>query len=216
MAETKVTPKVEPKKLSIFQKIQKAKMEFQKEELKKTRFNPYGKFYYFDLSDFLPRLNSICGEFGLYNEFHFGKEEATLTIYNTDDIEETPRQWNTPIVIVEIKGCSNMQGIGGTQTFAKKQLYGMAYDITESDLVDGGEIDEFAEEGKKKINKVAIQTIKNIIAETEGDMSKFLAFAEVKKVEDIINSQLPICMKALEKQQQNYKPKPQPIEDMDF
>ena len=50
---------VEEKKLNIFQKIQRARVELQKKDIKKTGLNKYSGYKYFDLGDFLPHINSL-------------------------------------------------------------------------------------------------------------------------------------------------------------
>ena len=172
----------EVKKLNLFQKIQKARVELQKREIKKTGYNKYSNYYYFELSDFLSPINEICGELGLYTEFQYSNTEAWLTIYDVDNTEEF-RQWNTPVEVVSLKGCSMIQNIGGTQSFARRYLYMMAFEIAESDAIDNGGVDEEAELGKQKINKASVLTINGLIDETKTDKKKFLEWAGVEKVD---------------------------------
>ena len=163
----------EIKKLNLFQKIQKARVELQKREIKKTGYNKYSNYYYFELSDFLSPINEICGELGLYTEFQYSNTEAWLTIYD------------------------------GTQSFARRYLYMMAFEIAESDAIDNGGVDEEAELGKQKINKASVLTINGLIDETKTDKKKFLEWAGVEKVEDITNNALGTCINMLNKKKKD-------------
>ncbi|MFR0015268.1 ERF family protein [Clostridium paraputrificum] len=192
----------EVKKLNLFQKIQKARVELQKREIKKTGYNKYSNYYYFELSDFLSPINEICGELGLYTEFQYSNTEAWLTIYDVDNTEEF-RQWNTPVEVASLKGCSMIQNIGGTQSFARRYLYMMAFEIAESDAIDNGGVDEEAELGKQKINKASVLTINGLIDETKTDKKKFLEWAGVEKVEDITNNALGTCINMLNKKKKD-------------
>ena len=58
--------------------------------------------------------------------FKYTNEEATLTIIDTDKIEDKI-EFSTPIELTQLKGCNGMQNIGGTQTFARRYLYIMAF-----------------------------------------------------------------------------------------
>ncbi len=78
----------------------------------------------------------------------------------------------------------------------------MAFEIAESDIVDGGEIDQNSEHGKKKIDKAAAFVINKLIDETKTEKSKFLEWIGVAKVEDITNDCLSTCMSQLNKKKE--------------
>lgn len=188
----------ETKKLNIFQKMQKARVELQNKDLKKTGYNKYSNYKYFELGDFLPYINDICNELGLYTEFSYEEKLAALTVYNTENLEEK-RVWTTPVEVATLKGCSTIQNIGGTQSFARRYLYMMAFEIAETDVIDGGAVDEDAELGKQKIGQAHILTINSLIQETETDKKEFLAWAGVNRVEDITNEAVGTCLTMLNK-----------------
>lgn len=190
------------KKLNIYQKIQKARVELQKREIKKTGYNKYSNYYYLELSDFLPYVNEICDSLGLYPEFLYSNSEAWLTVYDVDNTEEF-RGWSTPIEVPSLKGCSMIQNIGGTQKFARRYLYMMAFEIAETDTIDNGNIDEDAELGKQKINKASVLTINGLIDETNTNKAKFLEWAGVTKVEEITNAALGTCINMLNKKKKD-------------
>lgn len=198
----------EEKKLTIYEKIQKAKVELQKKDLKKSGFNKYSNYRYFELGDFVPFINEICLEVRLGTEFQYTEDQAFLIIRNLDNIDEVVK-WPTPVKIPTLKGCNEMQAIGASQTFARKQLYTMAFDIAETDSIDAGATDEDAEEAKRKINKASVMTINKLLDETGTDKNKFLSWAGVKKVEDITNEALSTCLKMLEKKKNDIEIKKQ-------
>ncbi|AOY53673.1 ERF family protein [Clostridium perfringens] len=188
----------ETKKFNIYQKIQRARVDLQNKDLKKTGYNKYSNYKYFELGDFLPHINDICNEIGLYTEFSYEEKLATLTIYNTENLEEK-RIWTTPVEVATLKGCSTIQNIGGTQSFARRYLYMMAFEIAETDVIDGGVVDEDAELGKQKIGQAHVLTINSLIQETETDKKEFLAWAGVNRVEDITNEAVGTCLTMLNK-----------------
>ncbi|MBY6789243.1 ERF family protein [Clostridium botulinum] len=198
MADSK---KVETNKLNIYQKLQKSRVDLQGKKLKKTGVNKYSNYDYFELGDFLPSINEICNANGLATIFHFTSELATLTVVDVDNLE-SKLEFTTPVEIASLKGCSSIQNIGGTQSYARRYLYIMAFEIAESDIVDGGEIDQNSEHGKKKIDKAAAFVINKLIDETKTEKSKFLEWIGVAKVEDITNDCLSTCMSQLNKKKE--------------
>jgi hypothetical protein len=205
-------------KLNIYQKLQRARVELQNKELKKSGYNKYSDYKYFELGDFLPYINEICDGLGLYCEFQFTKEKAILLVIDSEKPEDL-RTWSTPVEIATLKGCSSIQNIGGSQSYARRYLYLMAFEIAESDTVDGGEIDQDAEEGKAKISKAAVMTIKKLIDETSTEENKFLGWAGVSKVEDIQNSMLGTCINMLNKKKieiEELRKKKEEEENIDF
>lgn len=186
----------EQKQLNIYQKLQKSRVELQNKKLKKTGVNKYSNYQYFELGDFLPGINEICEKNGLATIFNFTSEVATLKIIDVDNIENT-LEFSTPVEIASLKGCSTIQNIGGTQSFARRYLYIMAFEIAETDIVDGGEIDVDKEKGKQYIDQAAVFVINKLLEDTKTDVSKFLGWCKVDKVEHIPNLMLASCMKEL-------------------
>lgn len=201
---------IETIKLNIFQKLQRSRVELQQKKLKKTGTNKYSNYDYFELGDFLPAINEICNNNGLATIFQFTKELATLDVIDVDNLE-SKLQFSTPVEIANLKGCSDIQNIGGTQSYCRRYLYIMAFEIAESDIVDGGEIDQEKEQGKQKIDKAAVFVIKKLIDETGTDLDKFLEWAGATNVESITNDLLGACMKQLNKKKEQLDKKKEEV-----
>lgn len=113
-------------------KLQKARVMLQEKDLKKTGYNPFQKFNYFELSDFLPHINKIFDELKLYSHFNLYKDKAKLVVICTETNEQV--QFTTPIQ--QLKENAKMQDIGAIHTYAKRYLYYNALEIVENDLID--------------------------------------------------------------------------------
>lgn len=196
----------EIKIINIYQKLQKSRVELQAKNLKKSGKNSYSNYEYFELGDFLPGVNELCNNNGLATIFHFEKEIATLTIIDVDNPESIIK-FETPIEMAAIKGSSTIQQIGGTQTYARRYLYMMAFEIAETDIVDKSEVDLEKQEGEQRIGTVYLNVIRKLIDETETEITSFLKYAGVEKLEDIKNKDYPDLLKLLEKKKQDYKRK---------
>lgn len=121
--------------MNIFEKLQKCRVELQKTNLKKSGKNTFSKYDYFELSDFLPRINELMLENKLTGIFSYTDESASLTIYDTEKLEDFI-VFSTPIEKAQLKGCHGIQNIGATQTYARRYLYIMAFEIAEHDAID--------------------------------------------------------------------------------
>lgn len=188
----------EPIKLNIYQKLQKCRVELQEKSLKKSGKNSYSNYEYFELGDFLPGVNEVCSKNGLATIFHFERELATLTVIDVDNTESRIL-FETPIEMAAIKGASTMQQIGGTQTYSRRYLYMMAFEIAETDIVNKSEVDLDKQEGEQRIGTVHLNVMKKLIEETETEITSFLKYAGVSKIEDVKNKDYPELLKLLEK-----------------
>ena len=73
---------------NIYSKMQKARCEFQEKPLKKSGHNKFAGYHYFELGDFLPTINALLDKYNLCSRINFGKDEATLTITNSENPDE--------------------------------------------------------------------------------------------------------------------------------
>ena len=123
-----------------------------------------------------------------------------MTIFNVDNPEEKII-FSTPIDIPNLKGCSVIQNIGGAQTFARRYLYIMAFEVSEADTVNNG-VDPNEELKKQKINNVKRIVINNLIETTNTDLEKYLRVVGFKSVEEITEEAFPECVKLLNKKKE--------------
>lgn len=125
--------------MNIYEKMQKAKVELQKKDLKKTGENKFSNYKYYELGDFMPAINEICLELNLFTQVNFDKENASLTIINTEKTEEK-LVYFSEMVKATLKGCNEIQALGGIQTYQRRYLYMNAFEVSENDYyVDGQE-----------------------------------------------------------------------------
>lgn len=187
------------KQLNLYQKLQKVRVELQNSKLKKSGKNTFSKYEYFELGDFLPKVNELCEKYNLSTIFQFTKEQADLIVIDVDDTEKF-EVFSTPVEITSLKGGTAMQNIGATQTYARRYLYVMAFEIAESDLIDA--IDHEAELAKAKISPVKVKIIQKAIEDTNTVLEKFLSYFGVTKINDIVEGQFQQAMSMLDKKKE--------------
>ena len=146
-------------------KLQVARVMLQKENLTKTGKNDFAHFDFFQLEDFLPKVNEIFAKLGLYAEFSISpvtidyeetilkdaegnqkviarkpiiKEMATLDIYDVQK-ENDMVGYEMEVAPVQIGNNTKQniyQAAGGRNTYYKRYLYMNALEIVEKDESD--------------------------------------------------------------------------------
>ncbi len=121
--------------MNIFEKIQEAKVLLMEKNISKTGVNKFSGYGYFELGDFMPPLIKILKELKLFTAVSFGEQEATLTIINSEKTDEKV-VFTSPMKEATLKGAHPIQNLGAVETYQRRYLYMMAFDIVDNDTVD--------------------------------------------------------------------------------
>lgn len=178
--------------MNIYKKVQTARVKLQSLQLKKTGENRYAGFKYYELADFIPQVNSLFDELGLFSAFNIKDDLATLTIVDIDK-PESAVQFTSPIADAQIKGTTPVQSLGGVHTYLKRYLYVNALEIVESDSLDAN-----VGSGKLSESPITQSQINEIVAKVDPErLTKMLAYYKVEKLEDLTLTQASQALKKL-------------------
>ena len=147
--------------MSIYAKLAQARVKLQKENLKKTGNNR--SFKYFELKDFLPRVNEIFDELKMCAVVRYSSELATLTIYDCEKDESI--EFTSPMVQKALPSGTEIQNLGAIQTYQRRYLYLTALEIVEDDLVDSiqpEKTEQKKQESQKRYNESTQQNVSSI------------------------------------------------------
>ena len=122
-------------KMNIYEKLQIMRVKLQQKNIKKSGFNKFAGYHYYELADILPPINELQAEYKTCSIVNFGKEEAVLTIINTENPEEIIT-FVSPMAELALKGANAIQNIGGIETYSRRYLYMAAFEIVEADYFD--------------------------------------------------------------------------------
>lgn len=122
--------------MSVYKKLQAARLQLSRANIKKSGLNTYGGWQYYELGDFIPTVHKIFDEVGLCGVVTFG-DTATLTVYDAEG--EGKIEFSTPIVYAEATKGQPIQQLGSTHTYLRRYLWLLAMEIAEADLVDAQE-----------------------------------------------------------------------------
>lgn len=128
---------------NIYEKLQNARVQLQKLNIKKSGKNSYSGFTYFEIADFMPHINNIFLSLQLCSNFSIRDNIAYLNIINAEVPDEV-MTFTMPTTTLELKGCSAIQALGGVNTYCRRYLYLNALEIAENDMLDknAGNIEE--------------------------------------------------------------------------
>lgn len=190
-------------RLKLFKALQLARTKLQGKKLNKSGYNKHSNFYYYELRDFLPAVNEIFLELGLYSEFNLYPDKAILTIYcygsDINDIYST--MFSMPIVEAkDMQLLRGMQALGGINTYAKRYLYQNALEIAENDLIDSDSNDDkrnvksvksvkSGDNGQCSVSKKDM--IKDIVKMCDGkDLEQYLKMRKVDSLEKVSEGEI--------------------------
>lgn len=121
--------------MSVYKKLQDARVKFHSKSLKKTGENKFAKYFYFELGDFLPAIQEVFNEVGLVGVCSFTADVATLTVFDVDK-PEAFIVFTSPMGSADLKGCHVVQNIGAVETYQRRYLWVAAMEIVEHDVLD--------------------------------------------------------------------------------
>lgn len=112
-----------------------ARIALQGKKLSKSGKNKFAGYSYFELGDFLPTVQEIFLSLNLSGVVSYGKEQATLTITDCDDPDDS-LDICSPMSSAALKGAHEIQNLGAVQTYLRRYLWVTAMEIVEHDALD--------------------------------------------------------------------------------
>ena len=172
--------------MSIFEKLNQARLEFQSMGVKKSGKNSYAGYTYYELSDILPFINQIANELKFCCVINFNSELATLDFCDLEKDEKIT--FTSPMSSASLKGCHEVQNLGAVETYIKRYLYQNCFEIVEGDALDStmnpAESEKEIDDLIKKVNGKM-----NTFTDEQLDYAnKAIASRDLKKLKVIVAS----------------------------
>lgn len=174
--------------MTVFEKLNEARLRFQNAGVKKSGKNSYAGYTYYELADILPFINQIANELKFTCVVNFTPELATLDFV---DLEENGKiTFTSPMSSASLKGCHEVQNLGAVETYIKRYLYQNCFEIVEADVLD-----ETMNPSEKSNSENVEELIKKVNARMNTMTDEQLTFAkkaiankDVQKLKIIIAS----------------------------
>ena len=154
--------------MSIFEKLNQARLEFQNMGVKKSGKNSYAGYTYYELSDIIPAINQLAEKLKFCCVVNFTNDLAKLDFC---DLEKDERiTFTSPMSSASLKGGQEVQNLGAVETYIKRYLYQNCFEIVEGDALDStmNPADE-KPIGSQRNDKM----IDDLIAQVKGMMNTF-------------------------------------------
>ena len=164
--------------MSLNESIISIRVKLQNAKLKKSGKNKFAGFDYFELADFLPKLNELMLEEKINDRFYIKDDYATLELQKGEEVNvytmpfvlfETPtnrRVDKDTEEVYEVKSMQDIQYLGALNTYYKRYLYLNAFGITDGEVIDSMNNEEMTSK-KKSPAKASATEVKATKAQTD-------------------------------------------------
>lgn len=171
MTETKIK-NLNESIISIRVKLQNAK-------LKKSGKNKYAGFDYFELADFLPKLNELMLEEGINDRYRIEEGYAILELVKGEEKQEYTipfKLFETPLTYkkdkdgnfikskegeyIQVPSMQDIQYLGALNTYYKRYLYLNTFGITDGEVIDSMNNNELLEKDTTNYRQNLIELCK--------------------------------------------------------
>ena len=161
-----IVEKTQKRKLN--ESIINIRVKLQNAKLKKTGKNKFAGFDYFELADFLPKLNELMLEENINDRFVIEDDKAKLTLIKENESQEYVIPfvfYSTPLTFkkdkngnilkdkngeaIQIPSMQDIQYLGALNTYYKRYLYLNAFGITDGEVIDNMNNDELIKKEKE-------------------------------------------------------------------
>jgi hypothetical protein len=183
--------------------IIKIRVALQNAKLKKSGKNKFAGFDYFELADFLPKLNELMLDEGMNDRFSIinnndGTMTASLLLIKGDENQVYTMPFvlfDTPVNIRvdketgeerEVKSMQDIQYLGALNTYYKRYLYLNAFGITDGEVIDSMNNEDLGTTKEKKASAGQIAVLNKL---SDEDKAKVYAKCGVDKIEDLTMKQ---------------------------
>lgn len=179
--------------MNLNESIIKIRVELQNAKLKKSGKNKFAGVDYFELADFLPKLNELMLSEGINDRFYIKDNLAILEIQKGDEVNiytmpfvmfETPtnrREDKNTGEVYEVKSMQDIQYLGALNTYYKRYLYFNAFGITDGEIIDSINNTEIKPEPKATPKQIELL----LKIYKDDNLTKLLELNKIKKIEDI-------------------------------
>lgn len=188
---------------SLNESIISIRVKLQNAKLKKSGKNKFAGFDYFELADFLPKLNELMLEEGVNDRFYIKDNYSILELQKGEEINtytipfilfETPLTYkkdkegnfvkNKEGDYIQVPSMQDIQYLGALNTYYKRYLYLNAFGITDGEVIDSMNNDEMVSEPKEE-RKATDGQIAVLNKLSDEDKAKVYVKFGVKAIEEL-------------------------------
>lgn len=193
---------MENKELNLNESIIKIRVKLQNSKIKKSGKNKFAGFEYYELGDFLPKLNELMLEENINDLFTIENDEVKLILMKGEEKQEYKmpfRIFETPLTKDGKQSMQDIQYLGALNTYYKRYLYLNAFGITDGEVIDSMNSEEIKKPIKQETKEILIteKQIELIKGLDQERVKKALEYYEKENIEDLTLVQASQLIKKL-------------------
>lgn len=173
---------------SLNESIIDIRVKLQNAKLKKSGKNNFAGFDYFELKDFLPKLNELMQEEKVNDRFYIKDDYAVLELIKGDERQE----YTLPFIHFDVplnkQGQMSTQPIqyfGGLNTYYKRYLLLNCWGISENELVDTMNNEDLVTTETRNERRASAGQVSVLNKLSEDDKQKVYAKYNVTSLEEL-------------------------------
>ena len=120
--------------MPVLRKLMQARIALQNTKLDKSGENKFAGYKYFELGDFLPKVQQLFSDLEMCGVVSYSTEYATLTITDLEDMSSVVI--TSPLSEANLKGAHPIQNLGAVESYQRRYLWMTAMEIVENDIID--------------------------------------------------------------------------------
>ena len=124
------------KNLTIFQKLNKVRLEFMKKPIEKSGKNKFAGFNYYELKDIIPTAIKLLDKYNLCFVISFNEDDATAILIDSETEKTIEFRTYVEKLDVRAKGMNSAQARGAVETYARRRLWSSLLELTDGEVVD--------------------------------------------------------------------------------
>lgn len=184
------------------QSIISIRVSLQNAKLKKSGKNKFAGFDYFELADFLPKLNELMEAEGVNDIYYIKDGYAVLMLVKGEECNNYTMPFvlfETPVNVKrdgdsgetrEVKSMQDIQYLGALNTYYKRYLYLNAFGITDGEVIDSmdnGDLGKTAPKAEPKATEKQLEMIAKLY--NPDEMYKIYDWAKIGDIHELTISQ---------------------------
>ena len=124
------------KNLTIFQKLNKVRLEFMNKPIEKSGKNKFAGFNYYELKDIIPTAMKLLDKYNLCFVISFNEDDAKAILIDSETDKTIEFRTYVEKLDVRAKGMNSAQARGAVETYARRRLWSSLLELTDGEVVD--------------------------------------------------------------------------------
>lgn len=164
--------------MNIYEKLDEGRALFHSNAIKGTGKNDFAGWSYIDLTDILPTIREIEHKLGYITLISFTADTATARVVDIADPTQY-LEFTSPMSTASLKGCHEVQNLGAVQSYLRRYLYFIIYEVVEHDQLDKA-VDTTESQNKATGDTITEKQLNFLMGYFNGDGKDKRAQAEGK------------------------------------